>query len=324
MSETMTDEARPVATAPTISADPAGATPPDAVDPARSAAPPGPEDPSGASAPAGPEAPGRSRHHWLVRLTHWVNVVALTAMVASGLRIFNAYPAFAPRGRDLLLLPVRRPAHPGVADAGRLAGRRPPLALRHHVAAGGQRTALRGFIYLHGEWRDLAPRRGDPRDAWEMVKFYLFARREHPRQGKHNALQKLAYLSLLVLAVIAVASGLAIWKPVQLGWLTRLMGGYVWARYWHFLAMLGLVALGLIHVFMVVSVDPYSIPAMITGRYRADRSPERRNARPFQHLFGPVRPSGATAEATGADAARERRAAIDPEASRDDDTAERS
>lgn len=324
MSETMTDEARPVATAPTISADPAGATPPDAVDPARSAAPPGPEDPSGASAPPGPEAPGRSRHHWLVRLTHWVNVVALTAMVASGLRIFNAYPAFAPRGGTFCCYPFAgQPIPAWLTLGGWLAGARHwHFAIMWLLVANG--LLYVGFIYLHGEWRDLAPRRGDPRDAWEMVKFYLFARREHPRQGKHNALQKLAYLSLLVLAVIAVATGLAIWKPVQLGWLTRLMGGYVWARYWHFLAMLGLVTLGLIHVFMVVSVDPYSIPAMITGRYRADRSPERRNARPFQHLFGPVRPSGATAEATGADAARERRAAIDPEAFRDDDTAERS
>ncbi len=64
-----------------------------------------------------------------------------------------------------------------------------------------------------------------------------------------------------------------------------LLGGFVWARYWHFLSMLLLVILGVGHVFMVFTVGPYSIPAMITGRYREELSPETRNARPFIHLL---------------------------------------
>ena len=60
----------------------------------------------------------------------------------------------------------------------------------------------------------------------------------------------------------AVISGLAIWKPVQLAPLTAMLGGFVWARYWHFLAMLALVALTIGHVFMVFAVDPYSLRAM--------------------------------------------------------------
>ena len=49
--------------------------------------------------------------------------------------------------------------------------------------------------------------------------------------------------------------------------------------------MLVLVALSVGHVFMVFTVDPYSIPAMITGRYREEWSPEARNARPLIHLL---------------------------------------
>jgi len=86
-----------------------------------------------------------------------------------------------------------------------------------------------------------------------------------------------------------VLTGLAIWKPVQLAPLTWLLGGFVWARYWHFLAMVVLVALALAHVFMVFVVDPYSIPSMITGNYNPALSPEERNARPFYHLFPPSR-----------------------------------
>src|SRR5665647_2138863 len=85
--------------------------------------------------------------------------------------------------------------------------------------------------------------------------------------------------------LIAVVSGIAIWKPVQLAPLTDLMGGYVWARYWHFLAMTLLVILSVVHVFMVFAVDPYSLKSMITGGYDEANSPEARNARPFYHLL---------------------------------------
>jgi len=76
-----------------------------------------------------------------------------------------------------------------------------------------------------------------------------------------------------------------IWNPVQLQWLTDLMGGYVWARYWHFLSMVMIVALSVIHIFMVFTVDPYAIKGITIGGYDETKSPEARNARPFYHLF---------------------------------------
>jgi len=142
-----------------------------------------------------------------------------------------------------------------------------------------------GFIYLHGEWRDLVPRRGDPRDAWEMIRFYAHARKNHPRQGKHNALQKTTYFLMPLVGAVIVLTGIAIWKPVSLAWLARIFGGYVWARWWHFVSMLVLVAMSVVHVFMVISVDPYSIRGMITGGHSDRLSPEARNARPFQNLL---------------------------------------
>jgi DMSO/TMAO reductase YedYZ molybdopterin-dependent catalytic subunit len=94
------------------------------------------------------------------------------------------------------------------------------------VGAGREWLVYLTWIYLHGEWRDLVPGRGDARDAWQMMKFYLFLRRDHPRQGKHNALQKLAYFSLPLVAALVVVSGIAIWKPVQFAPLTNLLDGY--------------------------------------------------------------------------------------------------
>lgn len=224
------------------------------------------------------------RHHVVVRITHWVNVLALTVMVASGLRIFNAYPAFARKGESFCCYPFAgRPIPSWLTFGGWLAGARNwHFAMMWLLVVNG--IVYLGFIYLHGEWRDLVPRRGIVRDAREMMKFYLTIRKDHPRQGKHNALQRMTYFAMPLVGIIAVITGVAIWKPVELSPLTHLLGGYVWARYWHFWAMFVLVVLAVVHVFMVFTVDPYSIPAMITGQYHERWSPEARNARPFVHL----------------------------------------
>jgi Ni/Fe-hydrogenase b-type cytochrome subunit len=221
------------------------------------------------------------RHHWIVRLTHWVNVLAIWVMVGSGLRIFNAYPAFARKGEAFCCWPWEgTPAPAWLTFGGWLAGGRHwHFAMMWLLVLNG--LVYLGFIYLHGEWRDLVPRRGDVRDAWEMIRFYLFVRREHPRQGKHNALQRATYFSLPLIGGVLVVTGIAIWKPVQFAPLTQLLGGYALARYWHFIGMLALVLLSVIHVFMVVTVDPYSLRSMITGGYNASKSPEARNARPL-------------------------------------------
>jgi thiosulfate reductase cytochrome b subunit len=224
------------------------------------------------------------RHHLVVRVTHWVNALALAIMVGSGLRIFNSYPAFARKGESFCCYPFAGKKIPEwLTFGGWLAGARHwHFAAMWLLVANG--LVYLGFIYLHGEWRDLVPRRGVLRDAWEMVKFYLVLRRDHPHQGKHNALQRMAYFAMPWVGVAAVLSGLAIWKPVQLAPLTHLLGGFVWARYFHFLAMLALVVLTAGHVFMVFAVDPYALRSIVTGRYNEARAPELRNARPFVNL----------------------------------------
>jgi thiosulfate reductase cytochrome b subunit len=224
------------------------------------------------------------RHHIVVRITHWVNALALTIMIGSGLRIFNAYPAFARKGETFCCYPFEGHKIPlWLTFGGWLGGAR-----HWHFAAMWILTlnglTYLGFIYLHGEWRDLAPRRGIARDALEMVRFYLGLRRQHPHQGKHNALQRLSYFAMPFVAAAAVITGLAIWKPVELAGLTDLLGGFVWARFWHFLVMVTLVVLTLGHVFMVFAVDPYALRAIVTGGYDETRSPVVRNARPFVNL----------------------------------------
>ena len=228
----------------------------------------------------------KARHHPVVRITHWVSALALVIMAASGLRIFNASPAFARKGETFPLWPWEGTPVPDYLTFGAWLGgaRHWHFAMMWLLVANG--LVYIGFLFLHGDWRTLRPVRGDIRDAFEMAKFYLYLRPRHPHQGKHNALQKITYVVMILCGIVAVTTGIAIWKPVTLGWLTNLMGGYALARWWHFLAMLILALLTLVHVIMVFAVDPYAIRAMTTGGYDDDRfSPEARNARPFVHLL---------------------------------------
>lgn len=231
------------------------------------------------------------RTHWVVRLTHWVNVVAIVIMAGSGMRIFNAHPAFGRPGEPFRWNPWEgHPIPSWLTFGGWLAGAR-----HWHFAAMWLLVANAilyiGFLALHGEWRDLVPRRGDAHDAVEMIRFYLFARPDHPHQGKHNALQKSTYFVMPILGFVIVLSGLAIWKPVTLAPITAIFINYKWARIVHFVAMALLLLLAVVHVFMVFAVDPWSLRSMFTGWYDRSRSPEARNARPFYHLFARGQPA---------------------------------
>ena len=82
---------------------------------------------------------------------------------------------------------------------------------------------------------------------------------------KYNYVQKLLYAGIIVVGVLIVLSGLAIWKPVQLQYLTALFGGYDVARYVHFICMAAICAFLVVHVALALLV-PKSLRAMIIGR----------------------------------------------------------
>ncbi|HEY6156036.1 MAG TPA: cytochrome b/b6 domain-containing protein [Gemmatimonadales bacterium] len=208
------------------------------------------------------------RHHWMVRFTHWVTVLVLAGMITSGLQIYEAYARFGNRGGPYFPSPLDGAQFPHWSRLGGwLAG-----ALNWHfalmwplVAAG---LLYLGYLVKSGEWRALLFRPRDVPGALAMAAYYLRLRKDHPPQGKHNPLQKLAYSSIYALGVLAVLSGLAIYKPTQLGWLTALFGGFQAARYWHFWTVWLFVAFTITHVLLVFVVDPASLRAMITGWYR--------------------------------------------------------
>lgn len=187
-----------------------------------------------------------------VRITHWINALAMFMMIGSGWQIYDASPLFSF---------FHFPQH--LALGGWLAG-----ALLWHFAAMWLLVA-NGIVYVTlglstGRFRKkFFPIR--PREVLQDVSAALHGRLSHDDLTVYNAVQRLLYLGVILAGVVIVLSGLSIWKPVQVKWLTAFFGGYDAARYVHFFAMSSIVAFLAIHVVLALIV-PKSLRAMIFGR----------------------------------------------------------
>jgi thiosulfate reductase cytochrome b subunit len=193
-----------------------------------------------------PEAP---IHPFFLRLTHWINAVAVIVMILSGWRIYNASPFFG----------FEFPA--GFTLGGWLAG-----ALAWHFAAmwllGINLLAYLLYGVLTGHFRRrLLPLW--PGAIWRDLRLVVSGRATHV-PGRYNAAQRAAYVFAIGAVMAAILSGLAIWKPVQLQELTALMGGFEAARRVHFFAMTALVLFLVAHVYMALS-DKEVLESMVTG-----------------------------------------------------------
>jgi thiosulfate reductase cytochrome b subunit len=197
------------------------------------------------------KAASKTIHPVWVRVCHWTNAVAMVIMIMSGWQIYNASPLFSfafPRTITL---------------GGWLAG-----ALLWHFAAMWL-LAINGLVYVilgfaTGRFRrKLIPI--TPSGVIADTKAALSGKLAHDDLSKYNSVQKLLYAGIILVGVLIVLSGLAIWKPVQFQYLTLLFGGYDIARYVHFFAMASIVLFLVVHVVMALLV-PKSLRAMLTGR----------------------------------------------------------
>ncbi|MGH7932123.1 MAG: cytochrome b/b6 domain-containing protein [Candidatus Binataceae bacterium] len=211
---------------------------------------------------------GRREQPLAIRIVHWCNAVFITLMAASGLEILAAYPALGPRGAQYTWYPFQNVAPPQwLRLGGWLAGG------RHWHFAIAWFFVINGLIYLayffvSGEWRRrmFLPIR-DARNALMQFVYYARLRKTPPPADFYNGLQRLAYTMAIILGVVMVLSGLAIYKPVQLHFLTILFGGYDGARIVH-LAVLCLLVLFVAAHLVLVSMHPREILNMLTGGER--------------------------------------------------------
>jgi thiosulfate reductase cytochrome b subunit len=191
-------------------------------------------------------------HPIWVRITHWINALAILVMIGSGWQIYDASPLFG-------FLDFSK----SIALGQWLGG-----ALLWHFAAMWV-LVINGVVYvtlgiITGRLgRKLLPI--TPSQVIADVKAALTLKLAHDDLSHYNAVQKLLYTGVILCGILIVLSGLSIWKPVQFQELTALFGGYDFARYVHFFAMAAIVGFLVVHVVLALLV-PKSLRAMVTGK----------------------------------------------------------
>ena len=205
------------------------------------------------------------------RLMHWINAAAILVMIGSGWRIYDYYPALSLKfgfpyyltlGGDLTVTEA-------ISNDDDLVN-----ALLWHFAAMWV-LVINLLLYIvvgivSGHFRrDFLPvtPRAVLRDLFAALRFRL----DH-RLGHYNAVQKVFYWGVLAAILVTILSGLSIWKPVQLQWLTWLFGGYEFARVVHFFGMAAIVAFLVVHIALTILV-PKTLVAMVLGH--ASAAPHR-------------------------------------------------
>jgi len=205
------------------------------------------------------------KHPLAVRWMHWINFPLLAMMIWSGILIYWANQVYDIRlfGYDLFhLFP------PWFYDT---------LGIPFRLAEGLQLHfffmwlfAVNGVVYiiytiLSGEWRALIPIPASLKRAPLVALHDAHIVKQKPPQGKYNDAQRLAYTGVIAVGAGSVLTGLAIYKPLQLAWLTSLLGGYEWARWEHFWLMILFLLFFLVHIIQVALAGWSNFRSMITG-----------------------------------------------------------
>lgn len=218
------------------------------------------------------------KHPLAIRWLHWVNFPLLTMMIWSGLLIYWANRVY---GIRILGYELFHFFPDGFFEF---------LGVPYRLAEGLQLHfffmwlfAVNGLIYViylaaSGEWRAILPVPGSFKRAVRVALVDAKILKKLPPQGKYNDAQRVAYTAVIMMGAGSVVTGLAIYKPLQLAWLTSLLGGYEWARWMHFWLTILFVLFFLVHIIQVAIAGWSNFRSMVTGYEVVDAVIEKKEA----------------------------------------------
>jgi thiosulfate reductase cytochrome b subunit len=210
-----------------------------------------------------------------VRIGHWITTVTVFVLLWSGFSMFaserdfaaivHAFPAWLWSG---LLLQ----GHPVLGRAWHLCFAIVMIANAVWYGVAAVRTA---------SWRRLLPNaRTWLRDAVRATIAELRSPRETMQQAEYNGAQKVAYTGVMLLGVLMILTGLALWFKRQVPWLIGAMGGQHIVLPLHVILATLLLAFIVIHTVQVLRAGFPTLLSMVSG------TAEMRPARTRRALAG--------------------------------------
>jgi thiosulfate reductase cytochrome b subunit len=203
-----------------------------------------------------PPQRARRTHPLAVRIMHWINAASMIIMIGSGWKIYNDEVLFG-----WLHFPD------AITIGGEAQG-----ALQWHFLGMWIFTLNLLCYVIYGLvtgrfWRKLLP--VWPRQIIADTRAALRFELSHDDITKYNAVQRALYIGIILVLIVQVISGLAIWKPVQFQELTALFYDFQGARLAHFVGMALIVFFVVVHVALALVV-PKTLTAMVTGGPEVD------------------------------------------------------
>jgi len=205
------------------------------------------------------------KHKFINRFTHWVNFPTLGVMVWSGLLIYWANDIYKIQiGNWVIFRFFPNQWYKPLGMNGHLA-----MGMNWHFAFMWL-FMLNGLVYviytlITGSWRTFNPGKNAFKHALQVILHDLRIRKTAPPQGKYNAAQQMTYALIIIMGILSVLSGWAIYKPVQVSALTALLGGYESARVIHFALTIGYMLFFLVHILQVIKAGWKNFFSMISG-----------------------------------------------------------
>jgi thiosulfate reductase cytochrome b subunit len=205
------------------------------------------------------------KHKIATRWFHWLNFPLLSVMIVSGLFIYWAYEPYRIGLGGITLFHF----FPDGFYKFTHVEHRLSLGMALHFLFAWIFT-INGIAYViytavSGEWRELLPEKKSFREAGDVALHDMGFKVPLPPQGRYNAAQRITYSAIVLMGGLSLLTGLAIYKPAQLNWLTALAGGYEWARWEHFWLTMGYVGFFVIHIAQVVRAGWPNFRSMVSG-----------------------------------------------------------
>lgn len=186
------------------------------------------------------KVPPKPKQTFFAKTFHWINIISLIIMISSGLQIYNANPVFGGREGwhfpDFLLL------------GGWLAGGR-----NWHFAA-------MWFFSLNLLWYGVyifITRRWQRRfiDGGDIKALQVS---QNPKR-KNYVWHRLVYTGIIPVLLLAIFSGLAMYKPAQLHWLSGLFGSWQTLRTIHFITVPTVFIFTILHSLLALKVGSFRL-----------------------------------------------------------------
>lgn len=205
------------------------------------------------------------KHPLAIRWFHWVNFPLLMIMIWSGFLIYWANDVFAIKIAGKTLIKFFPQSY---YEAFNMKYRLGEGMAFHFVFMWF--FIINGILYVlytifSGQWRHLLPNRHSFREAWLVLLHDLRIRKSVPPVKKYNGAQKIAYTAIILFGIGSFITGIAIYKPIQFGWVCRLCGGYEWARAEHFILTIGYCLFFIVHLLQVIRAGWNNFRGMVTG-----------------------------------------------------------